>query len=161
MKYILKEEEYIRLGGNNNIAKIENHYNIHYTNNNNGEGMIGDYLIDNIALRTGDDNDDDIWNFIISKVNDIVILQLKTTQTFHVDSSGSIIIRRIEEDCRTSEQVKFIASGYIDNNPSYHNLFSIVLNPDGSIEIKNVDNTTFKKDEIVTLYPTTFVYHKL
>lgn len=108
-----------------------------------------------------DDNNDVTWDFIVSKIENLVILQLEKTHTSTMDLSSALILSANDIDFHSykpAKNVKFMISGYI-NDVLYHAMFSVKINSDGIIEIRNIDDTKFKEGETITIYPTTFVYH--
>jgi hypothetical protein len=124
-----------------------------------------EYSIQEIQLI---DNNDISWNFIVSIRDKQVLLQMKETTTSTMDSSGSLVLSTLATSYRPLYESRFNGSGYIDitglgniDSINYHNLYSIIVKTDGKIEIKNIDNTGFNKNSIITVYPTSFVYHVL
>jgi hypothetical protein len=114
------------------------------------------------------DNNGITWDFVATKSSNLVLLQMKNINTSTMIDASSLILSTIETEYRTSYEIRSNASGYIcglgidcDNAVNFQNLYSVILRLDGKIEIRNIDNTEFKQNQNITVYPTTFIYHIL
>jgi hypothetical protein len=112
-----------------------------------------------------DPSENATWKFLASKTGSIVVLQMIDVSEVTMDSSSALLFGTLNSTYTPAYDVRFHASGYIKLPPGYMDLpmytylYSVLIRTDGKLEIKNIDQTNFKKDEKVYVYPTSFTYH--
>lgn len=103
------------------------------------------------------DNNDVSCNFIVSRSSNLIVLQMEGLHCSEMKANSNIIIQSIPSEFSSSILVNFIATGYVNSSGSQRLfLISILLD---QITIRNIDGSTFEKDENICIYPTTMVYH--
>lgn len=106
------------------------------------------------------DNNDISWNLIASIENKQVVLQIKNINSSTMKTNSSLILGTLDLAYRTTYEVTFLGFGYVDDI-NFHQIYYFIIKTNGTIEIKNIDNTIFNSGKTINIYPTTFSYHVL